>query len=161
MRLTGMLLGLNVSLPSSKNCRVVRLDGDGELGPSFDAVRRHLRISRSRRVLVGAINDASALGALRAFEEAGRSDCCAVMAHNASPEGRAELRRPHTRLLGSVAFFPERYGAGLIRLSIDILQQRPVQPAVFVEHKLITPATVNHIYPNDSLIALATSSEPH
>lgn len=152
MRLTGMLVGLNVSLPSSKNCRVVRLDGDGELGPSFDAVRKHLRLSRSSRVLVGAINDASALGALRAFEEAGRIECCGVMAHNASPEGRAELRRPRTRLLGSVAFFPERYGDGLIRLSLDILQRRPVQPAVFIEHKLITPATVNHFYPNDSLM---------
>jgi ribose transport system substrate-binding protein len=154
MRLTGMLVGLNLALPSAKNCRITRLDGDGELGPSFEAVRRHLRTTHSRRVLVGAINDPSALGALRAFEEAGRADCCAVMGHNASPEGRAELRRPHTHLLGSVAFFPERYGQDLIRVSLDILNHRPVPPAVFVAHKLVTPATVDHFYPNDSLIQL-------
>lgn len=157
MRLTGMLVGLNLALPSAKNCRITRLDGDGELGPSFEVVRRHLRNTASKRVLVGAINDPSALGALRAFEEAGRSDCCAVMGHNASPEGRAELRRPHTRMLGSVAFFPERYGDDLIRVSLDILNHRPVPPAVFVEHKLVTPATVDHFYPNDSLIQLTAA----
>lgn len=152
MRLTGMLVGLNLALPSAKNCRITRLDGDGELGPSFEVVRKHLRSCASRRVLVGAINDPSALGALCAFEEAGRGDCCAVMGHNASPEGRAELRRPKTRMIGSVAFFPERYGEDLIRVSLDLLNHRPVPPAVFVEHKLVTPTTVDHFYPNDSLI---------
>ena len=151
MRLTGMLVGLNLVLASVKNCPVTHLDGDGELGPSFEAVRKHLRSSRYRRQLVGAINDPSALGALRAFQEAGRTECCAIMGHNASPEGRAELRVPHTRLLGSVAFFPERYGEDLIRVSLDILNRRPVPPAVFVEHKLITPGTVDHFYANDSL----------
>src|SRR5882724_7883338 len=62
MRLTGMLVGLNLVLPTAKNCRVTRLDGDGELGPSFEAVRKHLRTSHCRHHLVGAINDPSALG---------------------------------------------------------------------------------------------------
>jgi ribose transport system substrate-binding protein len=151
MRLTGILVGLGSFLPTAKECRITHLDGDGELGPSFEAVRKHLRSTRARRQLVGAINDPSALGALRAFQEAGRSECCAIMGHNASPEGRAELRQPNTRLLGSVAFFPERYGEDLIRVSLDILNRRPVPPAVFVEHKLVTPRTVDHFYPNDSL----------
>src|SRR5436853_4941365 len=151
MRLSGLLVGINLVLPSAASCSVAYLDGDGELGPSFEAVRRHLRSSHARHVLVGAINDPSALGALRAFQEAGRSENCAVMGQNASPEGRAELREPKTRLVGSVAFFPERYGENLIRVSLDILNRRPVPPAVFVEHKLITPRTVDHFYPNDSL----------
>jgi ribose transport system substrate-binding protein len=49
----------------------------------------------------------------------------------------------NTRLLGSVAFFPKRYGEDLIRVSLDILNRRAVPPAVFVEHKLITPGTVD------------------
>src|SRR5438034_8638816 len=151
MRLSGLLVGINLVLPSAANCRVTYLDGDGELGPSFEAVRRHLRSSHARHVLVGAINDPSALGALRAFQEAGRSENCAVIGQNASPEGRAELRQPKTRFVGSVAYFPERYGENLIRVSLDILNQRPVPPAVFVEHKLVTPTTVDHYYPNDRL----------
>jgi ribose transport system substrate-binding protein len=161
MRLTGMLVGINLVLPTAKNARVTHLNGDGDLGPSFEVVRRYIRGSQSRRLVVGAINDVSAIGALRAFEEAGRADTCAVMGQNASAEGRAELREHNTRLVGSVAFFPERYGPDLIRVSLDILNKRPVPPAVFVEHKLVTPTTVDHFYPNDSLMqgaAAATAS---
>jgi ribose transport system substrate-binding protein len=160
MRLSGMLVGINLVLPSAANCRVSYLEGDGELGPSFEAVRRHLRSSHAPHVLVGAINDPSALGALRAFQEAGRAENCAVMGQNASPEGRAELRQPKTRLVGSVAYFPERYGENLIRVSLDILNQRPVPPAVFVEHKLVTSSTVDHYYPNDALAQLVRT-EPY
>ncbi|MFI5072806.1 MAG: hypothetical protein ACHP8A_18155, partial [Terriglobales bacterium] len=46
---------------------------------------------------------------------------------------------------------PEKYGQDLIRVSLDILNRRPVPPAVFVEHKLINPGTVDHYYPNDIL----------
>jgi ribose transport system substrate-binding protein len=152
MRLTGMLVAINLVLPTAKNCRITHLDGDGDLGPSFEIVRKYIRGSRSRRLVVGAINDVSAIGALRAFQEAGRAEACAIMGQNASPEGRAELREPNTRLVGSVAFFPERYGPDLIKVSLDILNKRPVPPAVFVEHKLVTPTTVEHYYPNDSLM---------
>jgi len=157
MRLSGMLVALNTVLPSAGKCRVTYLDGDGDLGRSFEAVRRHLRTTRARRIVVGAINDPSALGALRAFQEAGRTENCTIMGQNASPEGRVELRQPNTRLIGTVAYFPERYGEGLIKLSLDILNQRQVPPAVFVEHKLVTPTTVDHYYPNDRLEQLARS----
>ena len=152
MRLTGMLVGMKEILPHLENCRVTYVDGDGKLGESFEGVRRYLRNTKARRVLVGAINDPSALGALRAFQEAGRTDGCAIMGQNASPEGRAELRDPNTRLIGSVAYFPEKYGPDILGLALDILHRRPVPPAVFVKHQLITPENVDHIYPNDGLL---------
>src|SRR5436309_4258793 len=159
MRLTGTLVGINLVLPNAKNCRITYLDGDGNFGTSLEAVRRHLHSSSARHVLVGAANDPSALGALRAFQEAGRTECCAIMGQNASPEGRAELRAPKTRLVGSVAYFPERYGEDLIRLSLEILSQRPVAPALFVDHKLITPKTVDHYYANDGLEKLVMAPD--
>lgn len=151
MRLTGTLVGLKEVLPGLTNCPVTHLDGDGQLGESFETVRKHLRASHSQHLLVGAINDPSALGALRAFQEAGRTECCAVVGQNASPEGRAELRERGTRLIGSVGYFPEKYGDHVVRLALDILNRRPVPPAVFVKHQLVTPETVNHFYPNDTL----------
>jgi ribose transport system substrate-binding protein len=156
MRLTGMLVGMKEVYPTLENCRVTYLDGDGKLGESFEIMRRYLRTSRSRRFLIGAINDPSALGALRAMHEAGRSESCAVMGQNASPEGRAELRQPNTRLIGSVAYFPEKYGADVVAVALDILHRRPVPPAVFVKHQLVTPENVDHIYPNDQLIQMGT-----
>src|SRR6266498_1898287 len=84
MRLTGMLVGMKETCPQLENCQVTYLEGDGKLGESFEAMRRHLRTTRSRRFLIGAINDPSALGALRAFQEAGRSDSCAIKIGRAS-----------------------------------------------------------------------------
>src|SRR3954447_6771370 len=156
MRLTGMLVGMKEVYPTLENCRVTYLNGNGNLGESFKIMPRSLRTSRSRRFLIGAINDPSALGALRAMHEAGRSESCAVMGQNASPEGRAELRQPNTRLIGSVAYFPEKYGADVVAVALDILHRRPVPPAVFVKHQLVTPENVDHIYPNDQLIQMGT-----
>jgi len=155
MRLTGTLAGLKEVLPSLEKCRITFLDGDGTFRDSLDVMRKHLRVNRSGHVLVGAINDSSALGALRAFQEAGRHEDCGIMGQNASPEARAELRQPGTRLIGSVAFFPEKYGDHLIRVALDLLNHRPVPPAVFVKHQLITPESVDHYYPNDQLLATA------
>jgi ribose transport system substrate-binding protein len=154
MRLTGMLTGILEMLPKLERTKVTYLNGDGRFAESLEATRRHLRTSKAKRCLVGAINDASALGALRAFQEAGRSQECAVTGQNASPEGRAELRESGTRLIGSVAFFPERYGEELLKLALEILNRRPVPPAVFVKHQLVTPETVDHFYPNDRLMGV-------
>jgi ribose transport system substrate-binding protein len=151
MRLTGLLVGLKEILPQVEDCPITYLDGDGQFGPSFDAARKYLRAGKPHHVLVGAVNDPSALGALRAFQEAGRAEYCAVMGQNASPEGRAELRESGTRMVGSVAYFPEQYGEGIVQLALDILRRQPVPPAVFVKHKLLTPENVDHYYPNDGL----------
>ena len=104
-----------------------------------------------------APNRYGALGALRAFEEAGRTSACAIMGQNASPEGRAELRQEGTRLVGSVAYFPEKYGSEIIGVALDILHRRPVPPAVFVKHQLLTAENVDHVYPNDELLLLPVS----
>jgi ribose transport system substrate-binding protein len=80
------------------------------------------------------------------------------MGQNASPEGRAELREPGTRLIGSVAYFPEKYGGEILALALDILHRRPVPPAVFVKHQLVTPETVDHIYPNDRIMQMTGTS---
>lgn len=146
-RLTGTVAALRAALPALTDRQIVTLDGNGQFERSLEVVRKHLRKSRSRSVLVGAINDPSALGALRAFEEAGRVEDCAVMGQNASTEAQAEIRKPGSRLIGSVAYFPEKYGSGAIALALNILQGKPTPPAVFVKHQLVTRDSVDQIYP--------------
>lgn len=152
-RLSGTAAGIREMIPTLEDSQVTWLDGNGRFEGSLEAVRKHLRQSRSRQVLIGAINDPSALGALRAFEEAGRAEACVVMGQNATLEARAELRKPATRFVGSVAYFPERYGEEVIPLCLDILQRKPVPPAVFVKHQLVTKENVNRLYPNDALVS--------
>jgi ribose transport system substrate-binding protein len=148
-RLAGTLAGIHEVLPRTQSCPVVRQNGNGQFERSLSACRKHLSRSRARNTLVGAINDPSALGALRAFAEAGRTEYCAVMGQNASIEARAELRRSETRLIGSVGYFPEKYGQAVIRLAVDILEKKYCPPAIFIHHRLVTRATVDHYYPQD------------
>lgn len=153
-RIRGMLTGIGEAIRAPGRCRTVSIDGDGQFQPTLERVRKHLRESKAKHVLVGAANDSSALAALRAFQEAGRANDCAVVGQNAEPEAREELRLAHTRLIASVAYFPEKYGDGLMRLALDILARKAVPPAVFTTHQVITPENVDHFYPNDSLLTV-------
>src|SRR6266852_2134447 len=49
MRLTGMLVGMKEAFPALEQCKVTFVEGNGKLGETFEAVRRHLRYSRSGR----------------------------------------------------------------------------------------------------------------
>ena len=152
-RLRGILTGIGEVIRIPERCRTVSIDGDGQFQTTLERARKHLRESKVKRVLVGAANDPSALGALRAFQEAGRANDCVIVGQNAEPEARAELRVPNTRFIASVAYFPEKYGDGLLRLALDILARKAVPPAVFTNHQIITSENVDHFYPNDSLVA--------
>lgn len=154
-RIDGVLAGLRETLREVMGrCPVTSIDGDGQFTLALERVRQHLKRSDRKRVLVGALNDSSALGAARAFQECGRASTCAIVGQNAEPDVREELRRARTPLIGSVAYFPERYGEELIALALDILGQRPTPPAKFVRHQVITAANLHHFYPNDALLDL-------
>ena len=153
-RMRGVLAGIKEALREAEGASVVSLDGDGQFKTSLERVRKHLRESKAHHVLVGAANDPSALGAARAIQEAGRAGTTAIVGQNAEADARAELREPRTPLIASVGYFPERYGDGIIRLALDILAQRPVPPALFTRHHLITPDNVDHFYPNDALLGV-------
>ncbi len=150
-RVDGILDGIKDYFPGAAQRPIVRLDTKGEFAAALKCVREYLRDSKPRRVLVGAANDSSALGALRAFQECGRSANCAVVGEGAEPEARAEMRETGTRLIGSVAFFPERYGDTIVRIATDVLLGKNPAPAAFTTHQLVTPENVNRLYPNDAL----------
>lgn len=152
LRLAGLVDGLRSELPHIVDTPLIRLDGRGSFDQVLDVLRKYLRRRRPRRTLVGTVNDICALAALRAFEEAGAPDQCAVMGQNALRAARDELRRPGTRLVGSVAYFPERYGEELIPLALNILRKKPVPTALFVKHQLLTPRNVDLVYPLDTLV---------
>jgi ribose transport system substrate-binding protein len=155
VRMRGITEGLKQVLRFTEQTPIFTIDADGQFKTALELVRKHLRSSQSKRIVVGAVNDPSALGAIRAFEEAGRAAHCAVVGQNAEPEARAEMREPRTRMIGSVAYFPEKYGEGLMRVALDLLAHKPVHPACFTKHHLVTPENVDHYYPNDALLAAA------
>jgi ribose transport system substrate-binding protein len=158
-RMNGVLSGLKETLREAMDSvPVVTLDGDGQFKMGLERIRKHLRQSNAKHVLVAAANDSSALGAARAFQEAGRAATCAIVGHNGEPDMRTELRQPRTPLIGTVGFFPERYGEELIKLALDLLAHRATPPAVFMRHQLLTPANLEKFYPHDVMMGAAATA---
>ena len=148
-RMTGALSGLEEIVGHVPRHQVVRLDGANTFGGSFEAVQKHIRGQRRERALVLAMNDPNALGALEAFRQGRQMDRCAVAGQGATLDARHELRKPQTRLIGSVAYFPERYGDALLRLALNLLKKKPLPPALYTKHRLVTSANVDRLYPKD------------
>lgn len=149
-RLAGIVDGISELLPNVGTIPIHHYDTKGgRFEASLDLMRKHLRRRKVERALVGTVNDSTALGALQAFREAGLERECAIAGQDGSAMAREEMRRPSTRLVCSVAYFPETYGVRLIQLALEILNHKPVQPASFVQHELLTPDNVDKIYPND------------
>ncbi|MFP5205680.1 MAG: substrate-binding domain-containing protein [Acidobacteriota bacterium] len=152
-RLTGVVTAIRESIASISEHQIKHLDGRGTFGSSLRAVQKYIEGSRAQRVVIAGANDASVIGGLRAFNEAGRLSHCIAVGIGGSFEARMELRRANTRLLGSVGFFPEKYGARLVRLAADLFHAKSVSPATYVPHRLITAQTVDQYYPNDVLMS--------
>jgi ribose transport system substrate-binding protein len=123
------------------------LEARGEFIRAFELTRKHLQNVPKRRTLLIGHNDLTVLGALRAFEEAGRSSLCLAVGIGAIPEARRELQLPNTRLVGSIACFPERYGESVLKLAVDILHGRAVPPAIYASVQLVTPKNIDQFYP--------------
>lgn len=145
LRISGAESTVRKSLTGSY--QVLHLDSRGEMERSFELVRRHLHFSPKRKTLICGVNDLAVLGALRAFAEVGRNEYCLALGVGAFPEARRELRSPQTRLIGSIATFPERYGDNLIQIALDILHHKSVPPAVYAPIQLVTPQNIEKFYP--------------
>lgn len=155
LRLSSAQKALRSGLNSE--CALTRLDSGGEFVRSFQVTRRYLQRTPSRRTLLMGINDYAVLGAIRAFEEAGRSNMCLAVSHGGGPEARRELRLPNSRLAAAVAFFPEKYGESLLLLALDILNKRPAPPAVYMPVQVLTQKNVDEFYPQDTFVGSALS----
>lgn len=152
-RTLGMYDGIAATLPRAASLPVYRFDTKGSHEKTIEVLRRHLGRSRSQRILVSTVNDTCALAAVSTFLEFGRASHAAIAGQDAVIESRQEMRRPNSRLIGSVAFFPETYGARLIRLAMDLAEGRHSSQMVFTQHVLVTPENVDKVYPNDVLMA--------
>lgn len=146
-RLTGVEAGARELLPGLK--KVTRLECSGQFRETQEIVRRYLKTTTARRIILGAVNDPCALGGLRAFEDAGWQEPYAIVGQGGAVEARKELRRRGTHLIGTVGFFPETYGESIMRIADTLLKNRAKPSAVFTKHQLITAANVDRFYPND------------
>jgi len=119
----------------------VRIDGRGMRDKSRKAIADFLdRHPKDRRVLVAAVNDTSALGAVDATLEKKREKHVAIVGQDCIDEAVEQIRRKSSPLIASVSHETSSYGPSLMALGLALLRGQTVPPYNYVSHRLVTRA---------------------
>ncbi len=146
-RIHGQLDGLQEVLGPIPEAKWLRVDSGNTSEISERGVLQALQnLMDAHHVAILSFNDDAALGALRAAQKLGREDTVAIVGQGADRLVRHEIRQRNSPVIGSTAFMPEAYGEKLIDLALDILEGKPVPPAVFMEPVFIDAANIDDYY---------------
>jgi ribose transport system substrate-binding protein len=135
--------------------RIVPLDTRGNPAQASALLVKTAAAHPGTRLLVVAMDDTTALAAKAALESAGRTADGAIVGVGCdrSIHGGTSDRReidPNNRssiVIGSVAFFLDRYGHDILPLAIRMLRGEVVPKRTPTRHVLITAANVWREYP--------------
>lgn len=122
------------------------LDGADRTDPALEQVSNLLPSLPGNRIIVVAINEDGILGALGASRTLGRESDLIFSGQGTDPSIWKDVAC-NPQYIGSVAYFPERYGRTVIPAMIDILDGKEVARNLFTAHEVITAENIRDIYP--------------
>ncbi len=144
MRTGGQEAGARSVLPDITDDRVIIYDSKQTLENSFTEMNNVLQgIPEGVPILITAINDQTATGALRAVQSANRQ-ADAIVVGMGSDELDTLMNEPE--FIASVGYFPERYGNYLIPMALSNLANNPVDDVVLMNHVMVSPSNVCNYY---------------
>jgi ribose transport system substrate-binding protein len=151
-RIAGIAEGLQRHLPE---VAPVQLDSGGNFADAQAQLRRFLAKESGAMALVATLDDTTALASKLAAETAGRVPDTVIVSQGCdrSIRGGTNANKaidPNNRnsiVLGSVAYFLDRYGSEILPLALKMLHGEQVPPRSFTGHVLITAKNVFRIYP--------------
>lgn len=151
-RAQGATEGLKRHLPIIKIVSLETQGNPAQVGPLLAKV---LASHPATKILVAAMDDTSALAAKSALEAAGRLSDGAIVGQGVdrSVHGGMNDKKeidPSNRgsiVVGSVAFYLDRYGYEVLPLALRMLRGEPVAPRTVTPHRLITATNVFIEYP--------------
>jgi ribose transport system substrate-binding protein len=151
-RVAGITEGLRQHLP---DVAPAQLDSRGDFNEAQAQLRRLLAKEGGTMVLVATLDDTTALAAKLAAETAGRVPDTVIVSQGCDPSVHGgttanKVIDPNNRssiVLGSVAYFLDRYGSDVLPLALTMLQGEAVPPRSFTRHVLVTAKNVFKIYP--------------
>jgi ribose transport system substrate-binding protein len=147
-RIQGQLDGLVEVLNSFDDKKIITLDCGNTTAMSETIVQRTLdKLPNQHKIGVISFNDEVAFGALQAARKLQRESDLVIVGQGADRLVRDEIRDPNSRLIGSTAYMPERYGEKLAELALKIFQGESVPPAIYMEHVFINNQNIDTYYP--------------
>jgi ribose transport system substrate-binding protein len=147
-RIQGQLDGLRESPGISLPEPVHYLDCGNTSAISEAAVAEWLpTVPDAHHIAIISFNDEAAFGALQAARKANREPDVVIVGQGADRLVHREIRDPQSRLIGSTAYMPERYGEKLMELALKILNGESVPPAVYMNHVFLNAENIDRFYP--------------
>jgi ribose transport system substrate-binding protein len=151
-RIKGIIDGLHAALPGVEP---TMLDSGGQPQRGDDLLTKYMRQQPRNKILVATLDDSTALWAKTAVEVAVRINDCVIVSQglDRTIHGGAHEKKeidPTNRasvVLGSVAYFMDRYGYDVLPLALKMLKGQSVPPHSFTQHVLVTGANVFKEYP--------------
>jgi ribose transport system substrate-binding protein len=151
-RIKGIMFGLHAEFPGVEP---TMLDSGGQPQRGDDLLTKYMRQQARSKVLVATLDDSTALWAKTAVEVAVRINDCVIVSQglDRTIHGGAHEKKeidPTNRasvVLGSVAYFMDRYGYDVLPLALKMLKGQSVPPHSFTQHVLVTGANVFKEYP--------------
>lgn len=133
---------------------IIRLDSKNTQDVAFKVVSDALPlIPKDANIIAVQINDDTAQGTAAALEAAGRAENSIIVGQGAVESGLTEMLKPNSLYLGATAYFPELYGSKIIPAMIDLLECRPVPPAIYVDHVFVTKDNICEVLPESKACA--------
>jgi ribose transport system substrate-binding protein len=150
-RVQGIAEGVHESLPALK---FASLDTGGQSVRADALLAKYLRTQRGR-LLIATLDDLAAVHAKNAVEMNRRQSDCVIVSQglDRSIHGGASEKKeidPNNRggvVLGSVAYYMDRYGHDVLPLALRLLAGETLPPHTVTQHILVTPANVFREYP--------------
>lgn len=147
-RIQGQINGLQAVVGPIAAGRTHYLDCGNTSGVSETAVSTLLpTLPNAHRIAIICFNDEAALGALQAARKNHREPDVVIVGQGGDRLIRSEIRNPYSRIIGSTAYMPERYGEKLMTLALKILRGESVPPAVYIDHVFLTQENLEQYYP--------------
>ncbi|MGH7367634.1 MAG: sugar ABC transporter substrate-binding protein [Candidatus Rokuibacteriota bacterium] len=151
-RVRGVTDALGRRLPG---VRVTTLDTKGNPAQVGPLLGRFIAGHQAGKLLLAASDDTTALAVKAAVEAAGRVHDTAIVSHGVdrSIHGGMNDRKeidPSNRgsiIVGSVAFYLDRYGYEVLPIAMRMLRGEPVPARMVTPHVLVTAANVFTEYP--------------
>jgi ribose transport system substrate-binding protein len=151
-RVRGITEGVQELLPTLK---LASLDTGGQSVRADALLAKFLQTQRGQRLLIATLDDLAAAYAKNAIEMNRRQSDCIIVSQGLDRDihGGANEKKeidPNNRgsvVLGSVAYYMDRYGYDVLPLALRLLAGEPLPPRMMTQHILVTAANVFREYP--------------
>jgi ribose transport system substrate-binding protein len=151
-RVQGITEGVHDTLPTLK---FASLDTGGQPIRADALLTKFLLTQRGQRLLIATLDDLAAVYAKSAIEMNRRQSDCIIVSQGLDRNihgGASEKKEidPNNRgsvVLGSVAYYMDRYGYDVLPLALRLLSGETVPPRTVTRHVLVTAANVFREYP--------------